>query len=194
MIKKQTNTSDPDKTFATFENVFLDAYWKEYPSQSIQQGYGKYYDELVIPDSASFAHHIAFSKQWTDSLHKLDYDQLSDNNKISFRIITNQLESDTWYMSVFKQQEWDASIYNIGGSCDYIINQPYAQLDDRLKILTRFLQHTDEYYKAALHNLHQPTKEHIELSIMQNQGGPEHFWLCIDRLHQGISLNRSRKR
>jgi uncharacterized protein (DUF885 family) len=169
--KKQTNTSDPDKTFATFENVFLDAYWKEYPSQSIQQGYGKYYDELVIPDSASFAHHIAFSKQWTDSLHKLDYDQLSDNNKISFHIITNQLESDTWYMSVFKQQEWDASIYNIGGSCDYIINQPYAQLDDRLKILTRFLQHTDEYYKAALHNLHQPTKAHIELSIMQNQGG-----------------------
>src|SRR5437868_2620535 len=103
---KAKDIDNADKLFATFENVFLDACWKEYPSQSIQQGYGKYYDEMVIPDSASFDHHIAFSKQWTDTLNRVNYDQLSDNNKISFRIIVNQLESDTWYTSVFKQQEW----------------------------------------------------------------------------------------
>jgi len=198
---KVQDNGEADQLFASFENVFLDAYWKEYPAQSIQQGYGKYYDELVIPDSASFAHHIAFSKQWTDSLNQLNYDQLSNNNKISFHIIANQLESDIWYLSVFKQQEWDASIYNIGGSCDYIINQPYAPLDDRLKILTRYLQHTDEYYKTAIRNLRQPTKEHIELSILQNQGGLNIFGTALtdsikashltqtekDSLHQNIN-------
>ena len=172
---KAKDVNHADQSFAGFETVFLDAYWKEYPSQSIQQGYGKYYDEMVVPDSAAFAHHIAFSKQWIDSLNKLSYDQLSDNNKISFHIITNQLESDTWYLSVFKIQEWDASIYNISGSCDYIINQPYAPLDERLKILTRYLQHSDEYYKAALRNLHEPTKEHVEMAILQNKGGLNMF-------------------
>ncbi|MEP7143853.1 MAG: DUF885 domain-containing protein, partial [Ferruginibacter sp.] len=153
------------------EHAVLDAYWKQYPSASIFVGYGKYYDSLVIPDSTSVANDIAFSRRWIDSLNKSGYDQLSDNNKISFHIIKNQLESDIWYQSVFRQQEWDATLYNISGECDYIINQPYAPLDERLKILTRHLQHADEYYRAALAMLHKPTKEHIELAIVQNQGG-----------------------
>lgn len=169
--RKKTDSIGPDKAFAKFEDRFLDNYWKQYPAYAIYVGYGKHYDLLVIPDSASFAKNIVFSKQWIDSLYKSDYKQLSDNNKISFNIIKNQLESDIWYQSVFRQQEWDAAAYNISWECDYIINQPYAQLDERLKILTKHLQHVDQYYKAALNILHQPTKEHTELSILQNQGG-----------------------
>src|SRR4029077_1955949 len=126
-----------------------------------------------------FSGNIAFSNTWIDSLKTIDHNQLNENNKISFNIINNQLQSDIWYTSVFKIQEWDASIYNISASSDYIINQPYAALDDRLKILTRFLQHTDEYYKAALRNLNRPTKEHIELAIVQNKGGLEVFGAAL---------------
>ena len=155
---KQNISDNKDEAFAVFEDIFLDAYWKQYPTGSIYSGYGKYYDKLVVPDSLAFTANISFSNNWIDSLNGLDYKQLSENNKISFNIIKNQLESDLWYTTVFKQQEWDASIYNISGPCDYIINQPYAPLDDRLKILTRYLQHTDDYYKAALKNLIRPTK------------------------------------
>ncbi|MEO6547507.1 MAG: DUF885 domain-containing protein [Ferruginibacter sp.] len=168
---KQSSTENIDKTFADFEPGFLDAYWKQYPSASIFVGYGKYYDQLVIPDSTAVANSISFSKQWRDSLSKLDFQQLSDNNKISYNIIKNQLESDIWYRSVFKQHEWDATAYNISGECDYIINQPYAPLDERLKTLSRHLQHVDTFYKAALATLRQPTKEHLELAIVQNTGG-----------------------
>ncbi len=160
-----------DKDFAAFEDRFLDSYWMQYPTGSIFAGYGKYYDKLVVPDSAAFANNLAFSKRWIDSLNQLDFKQLSDNNKISFNIIQNQLQSDTWYTAVFKPQEWDATLYNISAPCDYIINQPYAPLDERLKILTRYLEHTGAYYAAALHNLRQPTREHLELAIGQNQGG-----------------------
>ncbi|MES2331734.1 MAG: DUF885 domain-containing protein [Bacteroidota bacterium] len=198
---KQNNNNNADKAFTTFEDSFLDAYWKQYPSNSIYSGYGKYYDRLVIPDSSAFAGNISFSNNWIDSLSKIGYDQLSENNKISFKIIRNQLQADTWYTAVFKQQEWDASFYNISGPSDYIINQPYAPLDERLKILTRYLQHTDDYYKAALNNLHQPTKEHLELSIMQNQAGTGVFGAALsdsinashlteiekDSLHQNIN-------
>ncbi|CAN5247931.1 DUF885 domain-containing protein [soil metagenome] len=176
--KQQTN-EDPDKAFADFETRFLDAYWKQHPSAAILIGYGKYYDELVIPDSASVASNITFSKRWIDSLDKMDIAKLNDNNKISVNIIKNQLESDVWYQSIFKQQEWDASVYNISAECDYIINQPYAPLDEKLKILTSHLQHADAYYKAGLNMLHEPTKEHVEMAIKQNEGGLSVFGTAL---------------
>ncbi len=182
-----------DKIFTNFETTFLDAYWKQYPSASIMIGYGKYYENLVIPDSASFAGSISFSKQWIDSLNQLDSKQLSDNNKISFNIIKNQLESDLWYRSVFKQQEWDASMYNISGECDYILNQPYAALDERLKILSKHIQYADEYYTAALHSLSQPTKEHLALAIMQNQGGLSVFGTALSDSINASHLSNEEK-
>ena len=195
------NNNNSDTSFTRFEDTFLDTYWNRYPTLSIYSGYGKYYDKLVVQDSSTFAGNISFSKNWIDSLNKLDYKQLSENNKISFNIIKNQLESDIWYTAVFKIQEWDASIYNISGPCDYIINQPYALLDERLKILTSYLQHADKYYTAALNNLNRPTKEHVELSILQNQGGVSVFGAALmdsinashlskiekDSLHQKIN-------
>ncbi|MEP7108768.1 MAG: DUF885 domain-containing protein [Ferruginibacter sp.] len=191
--KKREDIKDPDKTFANFEHEFLDAYWKQYPSASIFIGYGKYYDNLVIPGSNSFANNIAFSNQWIDTLNNSDYNQLSDNNKISFNIIKNQLVSDKWYQSVFRQQEWDAAAYNISWECDYIINQPYAPLDERLGILTKHLQHVDEYYKAALNILHLPTKEHIQLSIVQNQGGLTVFGTALTDSIKASHLSNSEK-
>ena len=163
--------NDADKKFAAFEDRFLDAYWKQYPSNGIYNGYGKYYDKLTIPDSTGVLGNISFSKQWQDSLLHMDTLQLSDNNKISWSIIQNQLESDIWYQSVFREYEWNPSLYNISGECDYIINQPYAPLDERLITLSNRLQYAGAYYKAAFKILHRPTKEHTELAIIQNQGG-----------------------
>ena len=195
--QKQNDTEKIDEKvdlkFSEFETAFLDSYWQQYPSGSINSGYGKYYDRLVIPDSATTLINIAFSNQWIDSLNKFDYNQLSDNNKISFNILKNQLQSDIWYTTVFKQYEWDASIYNISSSCDYIINQPYAQLDERLKILTKYLENSDKYYKAAFNNLKRPTKEHVEMSIMQNQGGLEIFGKALTDSIQASHLSVNEK-
>ncbi|WP_293895847.1 DUF885 domain-containing protein [Flavobacterium sp.] len=190
---KKENNADTDKTFASFETKFLDAYWKQYPSGSIAQGYGKYYDKMVVPNAAAFADNVTFSKKWLADLNALDYDQLSDNNKISSNIIKNQLESDIWYTTVFKQQEWDASVYNISSACDYIINQPYAPLDERLKILTKYLENSDAYYKAALENLKQPTKEHLEMAINQNKGGMQLFGKSLTDSITASHLNAADK-
>ena len=190
---KKEDNSTTDADFASFETKFLDAYWKQYPALSIAQGYGKYYDKLVVPTSAAFADNVSFSKKWLADLDALDYDQLSDNNKISSNIIKNQLESDIWYIDVFKQQEWDASVYNISGSCDYIINQPYAQLDERLKILTKYLDNSDAYYKAALENLKNPTKEHLEMGISQNKGGLGVFGKALNDSIATSHLNSAEK-
>ena len=69
-----------NEAFSGFETRFLDQYWKQYPNQSINIGYGKYYENLILPDSDTFAAHVQFSKQWIDALNTLDYDGLNDNN------------------------------------------------------------------------------------------------------------------
>ena len=182
-----------DKAFATFEDNFLDAYWKQYPSSGIFVGYGKYYENLVIPDSASFANSVEFSKLWIDSLGKIDVNGLSINNQISLKIIKNQLESDIWYTAVFKSQEWNAASYNLAGECDYIINQPYAPLDERLKTLSKHLQRSDEFYKAAITTLKNPTKEHIEMAIRQNLGGLSIFETSLTDSINASGLNEAEK-
>ncbi len=191
---KQNNANTNDKLFSDFETVFLDAYWKQHPSSSIYAGYGKYYENLVIPNSASVANTISFSKQWIDSLNKIDISQLCANNQISYKIIKNQLESDIWYLCVFKPQEWDASIYNVASGCDYIINQPYAPLDERLKILTKHLEHTDVYYSEAFKMLHKPTKEHIAMAIRQNLGGLSIFGKTLADSINASQLTSSEKK
>ncbi|MEO7524187.1 MAG: DUF885 domain-containing protein [Ferruginibacter sp.] len=188
-----TGISETDKNFSGFEDVFLDAYWKHYPSLSIMIGYGKYYDELVIPGEDAVAANISFSKQWIDSLNKIDYGSLNDNNKISFNIIKNQLESDNWYSAVFKQYEWDATLYNIGGDCYYIINQPYATLEERLRTLSKRLQHADDYYRSAFKILKQPTKEHVELAILQNKGSLSIFGESLTDSIRSSQLSEAEK-
>jgi len=167
----QPPADNTDENFSHFETRFLDQYWKEYPSAAIFIGYGKYYENLVIPDSAAFAGHIRFSKQWIDSLNSLDFQKLNDNNKISFNIIKNQLESDAWYMSTFKSQEWDASVYNLSGECYYILNESETPLDQRLRTLSKHIENAAPYYQAAFKILRHPTKESLGMCIMQNQGG-----------------------
>ncbi|GAB3574183.1 DUF885 domain-containing protein [Spirosoma luteolum] len=190
---KQKAAEDANKAFSYLENRLLDAYWKQHPSEAIFAGYGKYYEELIIPGKMSIASDIAFAERWLDSLTKVKVTKLNSNNKISLNIIKNKLQSNIWYQSVFRRQEWDASLYNISRECDYILNQPYAPLDKKLIILTTHLQHVDDYYRAALRMLHKPTKEHIELAIRQNQGGITLFGAALSDSINASHLTEAEK-
>src|SRR5882672_2902059 len=105
---------DTDSLFQSFEQHFMDAYWKQFPSSAINAGYFKYADQLKIPDQNSFAADDRFAKSYLDSLHAFSFDKLNDNNKTDFLILQNQLQGSLWYADTFKQQEWDPSLYNIG--------------------------------------------------------------------------------
>src|SRR5690348_329269 len=88
--QNNSQQGDVNTSFNNFQPPFLDAYWKQNPSASIYTGYGKYYDALVIPDSAAFVQSVRFSKRWLDSLHSYNYNNLNDDNKINYNIIQNQ--------------------------------------------------------------------------------------------------------
>lgn len=169
-VKNAAAGKGVDAAFETFKQRFMDAYWRANPQGAVYIGYGKYYDSLKIPDSASFAGDVAFAKSYTDSLRGFDYDGLSDNNKIDYKILDNQFASAIWYVDTFKQQQWDPSGYNIGGECYEILTRNYAPLNERLKTLSKHIAHAVEYYAAALRNINKPAKEYTQLAIQQNKG------------------------
>ena len=182
-----------DSSFNNFQTRFLDAYWKQNPTAAIYAGYGKYYERLVIPDSTAFAVTVNFCKAWLDSLHGFNYNNLSDDNKINYAIVQNQLQSTIWYTGTFKIQQWDPSAYNLGGDCYNILTQNYAPLAERLKILSSHLQHADDYYAAALHTLNKPTKEYTALAIQQNQGSLNVLGDALTDSIKASALNQAEK-
>ncbi len=171
----QKEATNSDASFDAFKERFMDIYWKQNPSAAIYIGYGKYCDTLKIPDSTAFAGDAAFNKLYLDSLHHFLYDDLSANNKIDYKILENQFRSSIWYIDTFKIQQWDPSSYNIGGECYEIITQNFAPLDVRLKILSKHIEHADEFYKAAFQMIRQPAREHTDLAIAQNKGSMSVF-------------------
>jgi len=191
--QKNTNPQNEDALFNTFQPRFLDAYWKENPSASIFAGYGKYYDQLVIPDSNSFMHAVVFSKQWLDSLHAFAYNNLSDDNKINYSIIQNQLQSTIWYTDTFKYQQKDPSSYNLGGECYYLLTRNYAPLTQRLQTLSTHIQHAGDYYAAAQSIIDHPTKEYTTLAIQQNEGSIDVFGAALADSIKASSLTDAEK-
>ena len=73
-------------------------------------------------------------------------------------------------MMNLKAYEWKPSNYNVGGSFAEIIGGNYAPLDERLKTFLVRLKNVPAYYDAARNNITNPTLEHTELAIIQNNG------------------------
>ncbi len=166
---------------------------KQILQPAIYSGYGKYYDELIIPDSIGFMNSVAFSKQWLDSLHNYAYNNLSDDNKIDYNIIQNQLQSNIWYIDTFKSQQRDPSSYNLGGECYYLLTQNYAPLAQRLQTLSAHIQHAPEYYAAAQSVINHPTKEYTTLAIQQNMGSIDVFGAALSDSIKASSLSNAEK-
>lgn len=193
IAQENTEENNSDERFDAFTERFLDAYWKQYPAAAISVGYGKYYEQLKVPDSAAFAGDVTFSRSYLDSLAAFDYTRLADKNKMDYRILENQLRSTIWYIDTFKLQEWDPSGYNLSNTCYEIIHRDYAPLNARLKILTQHLRYAADYYAAALQLIRKPTREYTELAIHQNEGGLDVFGSSLADSIAASSLSPSQK-
>ena len=154
--------SEPDKSndgaglhssFAHFQQTFLDSFWKNNPAGAIDVGYGKYYENLKVPDSIAFSKDVAFAKAWLDLLEEYDYNDLNGDDKINYNIIRNKLQSNIWYIDTFKAWQWNPAQYNIGSECNGILSQSDFSLNNKLSTLSKHLQNSDAYYNAAIKNI-----------------------------------------
>jgi hypothetical protein len=128
----QKDRKDDHLPFAVFQENFLDSFWKHNPAYAIYTGYGKYYDHLKIPDSASLSQDLSFARKWIDSLKQYSYESLNAGDKINYQIIRNRLQSNIWYIDTFKAWQWNPAQYNIGSECFGIISDVDIPLNQRL--------------------------------------------------------------
>lgn len=175
--QSQTNTSAAAVTaeaqatsFAQFSNAFIDSLWELSPTWALYSGKHVNDGYLDIPNEASRAKTLAFVSAQQTALAKFDQQSLSANELIDYHLINNLLGSMAWDITTFKSWQWDPSNYNVAGGFAQIINENFAPLDDRLRSVLARMENIPAYYAAAQANINQPTLEHTELAIMQNQG------------------------
>ena len=181
---KPTATAGPDARFDAFKNQFIEAFWKQNPDYASSQGYHKYDSLLVIPDAAQRQRDAAFTQQYLAALGKFSLDSLSPNNQIDLRLLRNELRSERWYADTLKTWQWNPANYNLGAVVGDLLNGRHFPLDRRLRNISDKLAGAQAFYQAARANISQPTFEHTQLAIKQNEGGLSVFGTLADSVRR----------
>jgi uncharacterized protein (DUF885 family) len=153
-----------------FGDAFFDAYWAQYPGYGIGVGYYKYADRLIVPDGKAQAEELAFIKRWQTRLNAIDKQALNDSHRADWTLLDNEFASRRWSIEHARSWEWDPSNYNAAEPFARILSTEYAPLDQRLRTVLKRLVNVPAYYAAAKQNIKNPTREHTQLAIEQNQG------------------------
>jgi len=171
-----TKTADPagtpaDARFDRFKDQFILDLWRQNPDYASAMGFHKYDSLLVIPDEAQRRREAAFVTQKLGALAGFGLDSLSPNSLIDYRLLTNELRSQRWYADTLKSWQWNPASYNLGASVGDLLNGRHYPLDRRLRNISEKIAQAPAYYAAAKANITNPTREHAELAVQQNEGG-----------------------
>ncbi|MDB4927458.1 DUF885 domain-containing protein [Mucilaginibacter sp.] len=173
--KKDAGSGPSDKkgneAFTAYEEHFLDALWKLNPDWATGEGYHKYDSLLVIPNEKSRDAMLNFIKLQNDSLSRFEVNDLSELNKIDYRLMQNHLDYTNWQIMILKAYEWNPTHYNVVGTFAQILNKPYAPLAKRLRNFYEKMADLPAYYKEAEKQIKNPVPELTDQAIEQQTGG-----------------------
>ncbi len=170
--------------FADFSDEFINDLWQWSPTWALYSGKHVNDGYLEVPNEAARAKTLMFVNTQQAKLSAFDKSTLSTNDLIDYELISNLLASIKWQQERFKAWQWNPSQYNVAGGFAQIINEDFAPLDERLKSVVARLENVPAYYQAAQANIDNPTIEHTQLAIMQNQGA---FSVLSDDLAQKVA-------
>ncbi|WP_374582619.1 DUF885 domain-containing protein [Pseudoduganella sp.] len=181
-----------DKSFDNQANQFLGALWRIDPETAIAAGKYDTAAQLTVPDQATRDQQLAFIDQWLEKFNKIDARQLSPKQRTDLGLLQNKLNSDRWYLTTFREWEWNPALYNIASPIDFVLNTEYAAKPQRLRTLLRRIAAVPAYYEAARNNIKNPTREHVQLAIAQAPGVLA-VLSDLDRQAQDSILNENEK-
>ena len=159
-----------DRTMNYLSGQFLTNLWRLDPESAISAGKYDGAANLTIPDAANRQRQLAFINEWLDKFGKLDGSKMSDKQRTDLALLTNKLQSDRWYLTTFREFEWNPAMYNVASSIDFILNTEYAAQPQRLRTLLKRIATVPQYYLAARASIVNPTREHTQLAIAQSAG------------------------
>jgi uncharacterized protein (DUF885 family) len=170
MIKQQPSERRQDRNLDTLSTQFLGALWRIDPETAVSVGKYDTAATLTIPDAAGRERRLAFIDDWLGRFAKIDARQLSPKQRSDLALLTNKLNSDRWYLTTFREFEWNPALYNIASPIDFILNTEYAAKPQRLRTLLKRIAGVPAYYEAARASISNPTREHTQLAIAQAPG------------------------
>jgi len=159
-----------DQGFAQVKTAFLAALWQQDPDMAMAAGRYQDAKKLVLPNQATRDAYVAFADNWLAQLGKVDADALSAKEQTDLALIRNYLNGSRWYLTQFREFEWNPTQHNIAGSFDAILNTDFAPKAKRVLAAIQRLQAVPAYYAAAKDSIKNPTPEHTRLAIKQSAG------------------------
>jgi uncharacterized protein (DUF885 family) len=159
-----------DRWMDSTSQQFLNALWKIDPEDAIMSGKYDGAANLTIPNAASRVKELAFADEWLQKFGKMDARQLSSKQRTDLALLINKVKADRWYLTTFREYEWNPALYNIAKPIDLVLNTEYAAKPQRLRTLLKRIANVPAYYQAAQASLVNPTHEHIQLAINQAPG------------------------
>ncbi|MCL1144496.1 DUF885 domain-containing protein [Shewanella marinintestina] len=162
--------TDQKLAFDQFSQNFIDALWIESPTWALYSGFHKYDGVLKVPNAATRAATMAFIEKQQAALAKFDPQSMAPATLTDYRLIENLLGEMKWDLETFNSWQWNPASYNVSGGFAQIINEDFAPLDERLRSVIARMENVPAYYAAARENIANPTIEHTQLAIMQNEG------------------------
>lgn len=153
-----------------FGEHFFAQLWAAYPEMAISAGYYRTAERLWVPNDASRAERTRFLRTWLTRLHAIEPAALSAAHRTDWALLDNQFQSALWYLTEYRDWQWDPSNYNVADPIALLLDTDYAPLAQRLRTVLRRLQEVPAYYAAAKQNIETPVAELTTLAIEQNQG------------------------
>ena len=179
---------DKNSEFEAFTEKFLTEFWRLNPSWATYIGYYQHDDQLVIPNQTSRNRELAFLRESLNRLGSFNVADLNTTNATDWALIENQLQSQIWRLTEFKEFEWNPATYNVASIFGLILNTEYKSLDERLSVISRRLKSVPEYYRSAFAQIKHPTLPHTQLAIEQNQGALKVFEELIPKALSNSNL------
>jgi uncharacterized protein (DUF885 family) len=109
------------------------------------------------------------------ALQRIAPDALDAATRTDRAVLEIQLQGEIWYLTKFRDWEWNPSLYNVAEPFALLSATEYAPLEVRLRAVLARLANVPAYYAAAKSSIKNPTREHTELAIKQNSGALEVF-------------------
>ena len=171
-----------------FGDAFLDQYWRLHSDNAISVGYYKVAGVLVVPDEKARAAKLRWLRSSLATLQQLVPGALNPETRTDRAVLLNQLQGEIWYLTDFRDWQWDPSLYNVAEPFALLLNTDYAPLEARLRSVLERLANVPAYYAAAKSSVKNPTREHTQLAIEQNGGALEVFGAELEQQVAGAKL------
>lgn len=153
-----------------FGDAYLDRYWQLNGDAAIAVGYYRYADTLRAPDAKLRSAQLAFIQLSLQRLATYDRTVLDAAARSDAALLKNQLESQRWALTEYRDWQWNPAQYNVADSFALLLDTGYAPLEQRLRTVSKRLTQVPAYYAAAQRQVQHPVREYTQLAIEQNRG------------------------